>query len=122
MGTTKVIPVAFPFDFIVDRDGAKHGVIVNFIPGPPSAELAPYVLNGLARSLSENAVEMGVEFIEAILVFSNRASLDRHFRELVDAAQHLRSTEPLLRPKVGTLIRTNDGNHAFMPFELGVFD
>lgn len=119
--TTRIIPSASLFDYVVDRDGAKSGIIIKFVPGPPNGEMTPHTLNSIARTLSDDVSETGVDFVEAFLVFSDRISLDRHFDTLASVVQRLRSVQPLLHPKVGTLMRTNDGNYTFVPFDLGVF-
>lgn len=119
---TKIIPAAEPFDFFIQRSSSRSAAIIKYVAGPPTGDLAPYILNGLARSVNDDAFHMGLEKVELYLVFSNRTALERHINTLLEVTQTLGTNSGIFRPKVGSLIRTNDGNYAYLPFELGVFE
>lgn len=117
----KIRAVTPPIDFLIEGQGSRRGAAVVFVPGPPSPEVSPGVLNRFAGSLSFEASNLGIDEVDLFVVFTNRIMLERHFNDLVVVNDRLRSVEPMLRPRFGSLQQTNDGNYSFVPFDLGVF-
>jgi hypothetical protein len=119
---TEVIPVAFPIDFLLKQDKDRHGVIVRYVAGPPNAEVGPYVLGSLGSSFANETFDMGLEYIDCYLVFQSRSLLQSHVDDVLIISRDIMSAGINLRPKVGTLMRTVDGNFAYVPFEMGIFE